>query len=65
MPLNPATNATFEVLQGLFLDLTGGVRGSGLFFEVLAAYSLVILTLTLHLEHHALGRRRGRHLMLV
>ena len=34
MPLNPATNATFEVLAGLFYDLTGGARGAGLFPEV-------------------------------
>ena len=32
-PLNPATNATFDLLSGLFLDLTGGARGSGLFFD--------------------------------
>ena len=30
-PLNPATNATFELLDDLLDDLTGGVRGSGLF----------------------------------
>jgi hexosaminidase len=34
MPLNPASNMTFEVLQGLFYDLTGGERGAGLFPEV-------------------------------
>ncbi len=34
MPLNPATNATFNLIAGLFFDLTGGQRGSGLFFEV-------------------------------
>ena len=28
-PLNPSTNKTFEVLGGLFKDLTGGQRGSG------------------------------------
>lgn len=33
MPLNPASNMTLQVLQGLFFDLTGGIRGSGLFFE--------------------------------
>ena len=30
-PLNPATNATFEVLAALFGDITGGARGRGLF----------------------------------
>lgn len=29
-PLNPATNATFDVLSSLFKDLTGGARGEGL-----------------------------------
>jgi hexosaminidase len=29
--LNPATEATFDLLRGLFADITGGVRGSGLF----------------------------------
>lgn len=32
-PLNPATNATFDLIQGLFQDLTGGERGAGLFPE--------------------------------
>jgi len=32
-PLNPATNATFDLLDGLFRDLTGGVRGSGVAFD--------------------------------
>lgn len=31
MPLNPATNATFDLIAGLFNDLTGGSRGAGLF----------------------------------
>ncbi|EDQ89857.1 uncharacterized protein MONBRDRAFT_18960 [Monosiga brevicollis MX1] len=30
-PLNPATNKTFDVLSGLFKDVTGGERGAGLF----------------------------------
>jgi len=30
-PLNPATNKTFDLLAGLFKDVTGGVRGGGLF----------------------------------
>eukprot|EP01046_Picozoa_sp_COSAG06_P006592 COSAG06_NODE_311_length_17771_cov_31.730647_7_plen_362_part_00 len=30
-PLNPATNATYELLDDLMQDLTGGVRGKGLF----------------------------------
>jgi hexosaminidase len=30
-PLNPATNATFELLSALFMDVTGGTRGAGLF----------------------------------
>ena len=30
MPLNPATNATFDVLSTLFKDITGGARGKGL-----------------------------------
>ncbi|EGD83308.1 hypothetical protein PTSG_03917 [Salpingoeca rosetta] len=30
-PLNPATNTTFNLIAGLFKDLTGGARGSGLF----------------------------------
>ena len=30
-PLNPATEATFDLLHGLFSDITGGARGSGLF----------------------------------
>ncbi len=30
-PLNPATNATFDLIAGLFQDLTGGSRGTGLF----------------------------------
>ena len=30
-PLNPATNATYELLDDLMQDLTGGVRGTGLF----------------------------------
>ncbi len=30
-PLNPATEATFDLLRGLFSDITGGTRGSGLF----------------------------------
>ncbi len=30
-PLNPATEATFDLLRGLFADITGGTRGSGLF----------------------------------
>eukprot|EP01047_Picozoa_sp_COSAG01_P023861 COSAG01_NODE_1454_length_10256_cov_4.300748_5_plen_105_part_00 len=30
-PLNPATNKTYELLDDLFEDLTGGTRGSGLF----------------------------------
>ena len=30
-PLNPATNATYELLTDLLKDLTGGTRGSGLF----------------------------------
>eukprot|EP00462_Mataza_sp_D1_P024346 CAMPEP_0175131698 /NCGR_PEP_ID=MMETSP0087-20121206/6686_1 /TAXON_ID=136419 /ORGANISM="Unknown Unknown, Strain D1" /LENGTH=395 /DNA_ID=CAMNT_0016414015 /DNA_START=893 /DNA_END=2077 /DNA_ORIENTATION=+ len=30
-PLNPATNATFELLDKLFQDLTGGDRSKGLF----------------------------------
>lgn len=30
-PLNPATNATFDLLAGLFKDLTGGKARSGLF----------------------------------
>mmetsp|Transcript_25049 Transcript_25049/g.40412 ORF Transcript_25049/g.40412 Transcript_25049/m.40412 type:complete len:525 (+) Transcript_25049:27-1601(+) len=32
-PLNPASNETLAVLSGLFNDLTGGVRGKGLFFD--------------------------------
>ena len=28
-PLNPATEATFDLLRGLFSDITGGSRGSG------------------------------------
>lgn len=32
-PLNPATNATFDLLDDLLEDLTGGTRGSGLFFD--------------------------------
>eukprot|EP00055_Hartaetosiga_balthica_P011792 m.55030 g.55030 ORF g.55030 m.55030 type:complete len:635 (+) comp7735_c0_seq5:74-1978(+) len=31
MPLNPATEATFTLLSGLFKDVTGGARGQGLF----------------------------------
>jgi len=31
--LNPATNATFELLDDLLQDLTGGIRGSGLFYD--------------------------------
>jgi hexosaminidase len=30
-PLNPATEATFDLLRGLFSDITGGARGVGLF----------------------------------
>ena len=30
-PLNPANNATFELLNDLMEDLTGGTRGTGLF----------------------------------
>lgn len=30
MPLNPANNATFELLETLFRDITGGERGKGL-----------------------------------
>ena len=30
-PLNPATEATFDLLRGLFSDITGGARGIGLF----------------------------------
>ena len=30
-PLNPATNKTFDLLAGLFRDVTGGTRGNGLF----------------------------------
>eukprot|EP00301_Raphidiophrys_heterophryoidea_P026057 c8892_g1_i1.p1 GENE.c8892_g1_i1~~c8892_g1_i1.p1 ORF type:complete len:599 (-),score=133.54 c8892_g1_i1:177-1973(-) len=30
-PLNPSTEATFTLLSGLFHDLTGGIRGQGLF----------------------------------
>jgi len=32
-PLNPATNATFDLLDDLLDDLTGGKRGSGLFYD--------------------------------
>jgi hexosaminidase len=32
-PLNPAVNATFDVLHDLYFDLTGGKRGAGLFFD--------------------------------
>ena len=32
-PLNPATNATYELLDDLLEDLTGGTRGSGLFYD--------------------------------
>ena len=32
-PLNPATNATFDLIEGLFNDLTGGERGAGIFPE--------------------------------
>eukprot|EP01116_Phalansterium_solitarium_P023195 TRINITY_DN7_c0_g1_i1.p1 TRINITY_DN7_c0_g1~~TRINITY_DN7_c0_g1_i1.p1 ORF type:complete len:669 (+),score=276.66 TRINITY_DN7_c0_g1_i1:39-2009(+) len=32
-PLNPATNATFDLLSDLFMDLTSGKRGAGLFYE--------------------------------
>ncbi len=35
MPLNPATNATFDLIEGLFKDLTGGSAGQGLFPETL------------------------------
>jgi hexosaminidase len=30
-PLNPATDATFDLLAGLFKDVTGGAAGQGLF----------------------------------
>eukprot|EP00045_Choanoeca_perplexa_P018020 m.274610 g.274610 ORF g.274610 m.274610 type:complete len:647 (+) comp17690_c0_seq3:36-1976(+) len=30
-PLNPATEATFDLLSGLFKDVTGGATGKGLF----------------------------------
>eukprot|EP00056_Hartaetosiga_gracilis_P011549 m.175691 g.175691 ORF g.175691 m.175691 type:complete len:608 (+) comp13519_c1_seq3:29-1852(+) len=33
MPLNPATEDTFNLLSGLFKDLTGGARGQGLFYD--------------------------------
>lgn len=32
-PLNPATNATFTLIDGLFRDLTSGVRGGGVAFD--------------------------------
>jgi len=32
-PLNPATNATFDLIYGLFRDFTGGVRGGGVAFD--------------------------------
>ena len=35
MPLNVASNTTFALLDGLFADLTGRVRGEGLFPEYL------------------------------
>ncbi|GMH55875.1 hypothetical protein TrST_g2448 [Triparma strigata] len=34
-PLNPSTNATFDLIEGLFKDLTGGQAKSGLFPETL------------------------------
>ena len=61
MPLNPATNATFDLLAGLFHDLTGGERGSGLFFEVSSFSAPNLGACDKLLEHHALGRRRGQH----
>lgn len=33
MPLNPATNKTFDLIAGLLKDLTGGKRGAGVMFE--------------------------------
>ena len=30
-PLNPSTNATFDLIEGLFKDLTGGKKGEGIF----------------------------------
>ena len=30
-PLNPATEATFDLLAGLFKDVTGGAAGKGIF----------------------------------
>lgn len=32
-PLNPATNATFDLLSTLWQDVTGGKRGAGLFYD--------------------------------
>lgn len=34
-PLNPATNATFDLIEGLFNDLTGGKAGAGIFPETI------------------------------
>ncbi|GMH48651.1 hypothetical protein TrLO_g3482 [Triparma laevis f. longispina] len=34
-PLNPSTNATFDLIEGLFKDLTGGEAKAGLFPETL------------------------------
>lgn len=31
MPLNVASNVTFELIEGLFKDMTSGIRGQGLF----------------------------------
>jgi hexosaminidase len=32
-PLNPATNATFDLITSLLKEITGGQRGSGMFFD--------------------------------
>ena len=64
MPLNPANNVTFQVLEGLFFDLTGGERGAGLFPEVCRDVSSCYEVSIMIAELDASRRRRGGHVVL-
>ena len=48
-PLNPATNATFSLLDGLFRDFTGGVVSEGVNVGVERVYEYCATPLPMYL----------------